>query len=84
MLMPTIPGSFTELLAGFRARFTAPTFATFMALCAGLLAQPGPSTVTGMLMTARAGRRIGWGHCWVVVPEAPYSEAAGGFSTAVR
>jgi SRSO17 transposase len=138
MLMPTIPGSFAELLGAFRACFTAPTFTTFTALCAGLLAQPGPGTVTGMLAGARlagiwhharahrfftsarwrpdhlgvllcdlivglllgpdqpillaiddtlfhrasrrlplaafhhdptapAGRRIGWGHCWVVV-----------------
>jgi hypothetical protein len=138
MLMPTIPGSFAELLGAFRACFTAPTFTTFTALCAGLLAQPGPGTVTGMLAGARlagiwhhakahrfftharwrpdhlglllcdlivgrlleadqpillavddtllrrasrrlplaafhhdptapAGRRIGWGHCWVVI-----------------
>lgn len=138
MLMPTIPGSFAALLDGFRGCFTAPTFTTFTALCAGLLAQPGPGTVTGMLTGARlagswhharahrfftharwrpdrlglllcdlivgrllaadapillavddtllhrasrrlplaafhhdpsapAGRRIGWGHCWVVV-----------------
>jgi len=138
MLMPTIPGSFIALLDGFRSCFTAPTFTTFTALCAGLLTQPGPGTVTGMLAGARlagiwhhtrahrfftsarwwpdhlgllladlivgrllqanqpillavddtlfhrasrrlplaafhhdptapAGRRIGWGHCWVVV-----------------
>lgn len=138
MLMPTIPGSLADLLGAFRVCFTAPTFTTFMALCAGLLAQPGPGTVTGMLAGARlagiwhhtkahrfftharwrpdhlglllcdlivgrlleadqpillavddtlwrrasrrlplaafhhdptapAGRRIGWGHCWVVV-----------------
>jgi hypothetical protein len=138
MLMPTIPGSFAELLGAFRVCFTAPTFTTFTALCAGLLAQPGPGTVCGMLAGARlagiwhharahrfftsarwradhlglllcdlivdrlleadapillavddtlfhrasrrlplaafhhdptapAGRRIGWGHCWVVV-----------------
>lgn len=139
MLMPTTPGSFAALLDGLRGCFTAPTFTTFTALCAGLLAQPGPGTVTGMLTGARlagiwhharahrfftharwrpdrlglllcdlivgrllaadapillavddtllhrasrrrlplaafhhdpsapAGRRIGWGHCWVVV-----------------
>jgi hypothetical protein len=50
MLMPTIPGSFTALLGAFRACFTAPTFTT---LCAGLLAQPGPGTVCGMLAGAR-------------------------------
>jgi hypothetical protein len=53
MLMPTIPGSFAALLDGFRGCFTAPTFTTFTALCAGLLAQPGPGTVTGMLAGAR-------------------------------
>jgi DDE superfamily endonuclease len=53
MLMPTIPGSFAELLGAFRACFTAPTFTTFTALCAGLLAQPGPGTVCGMLAAAR-------------------------------
>jgi hypothetical protein len=53
MLMPTIPGSFAALLGAFRACFTAPTFTTFTALCAGLLAQPGPGTVCGMLAGAR-------------------------------
>jgi hypothetical protein len=46
-------GSFAALLDGFRGCFTAPTFTTFTALCAGLLAQPGPGTVTGMLTGAR-------------------------------
>src|SRR4029453_3353416 len=41
MLMPTIPGSFAELLGVFRGCFTAPTFTTFTALSAGLLAHPG-------------------------------------------
>jgi hypothetical protein len=53
MLMPSMPGSFAELLGAFRACFTAPTFTTFTALCAGLLAQPGPGTVCGMLAGAR-------------------------------
>jgi SRSO17 transposase len=55
MLMPTIPGSFAELLAGFRVCFTAPSFATFTMLLVGLLAQPGTRTVTGMLTGARLG-----------------------------
>jgi hypothetical protein len=38
--------------------FTAPTFATFQAMVAGFLTQPGQRTVTGMLVGARlAGRR---------------------------
>jgi hypothetical protein len=58
MLMPTIPGSFAELPGAFRGCFTAPIFTTFTALCAGLLAQPGPGTVCGMLTGARlAGSR---------------------------
>jgi hypothetical protein len=64
MLMPTIPGSFAELLASFRVCFTAPTFATFTALCCGLLAQPGPGTVTGMLVGARLS---GVWHYWTTL-----------------
>jgi hypothetical protein len=56
MPMATIPGSFADLLAGFRGCFTTPTFTTFTALCGGLLAQPGRP----------AGRKVGSGHCWVV------------------
>jgi len=58
--MPTIPASFAELLAGFRGCFTAPTFTTFTALACGFLAQPGPGTVTGMLVGARLSHR--WHH----------------------
>jgi hypothetical protein len=58
--MATIPGSFADLLAGFRGCFTTPTFTTFTALCGGLLAQPGLGTVTGMLAGARLAGR--WHH----------------------
>jgi hypothetical protein len=60
MPMATIPGSFADLLAGFRGCFTTPTFATFTALCGGLLAQPRLGTVTGMLAGARLAGR--WHH----------------------
>src|SRR5256885_11184215 len=36
----------------YRPCFTAPTFATFAALVAGMVAQPGARTVTGMLTGA--------------------------------
>src|SRR6266536_2160508 len=58
MLMPSLPRSLADLLIVFRPCFTAPTFATFRAMVAGFLAQPGLHTVTGMLVGARlAGRR---------------------------
>jgi hypothetical protein len=53
MLMPTIPGSFAELLGAFRGCFTAPTFTHLHGLVRRLLAQPGPGTVCGMLTGAR-------------------------------
>jgi hypothetical protein len=58
--MPTIPASFAELLAGFRRYFTVSTFTTFTTLACGFLAQPGPGTVTGMLVGARLSHR--WHH----------------------
>ena len=58
MLTPSLPGSLADLLIVFRPCFTAPTFATFRAMVAGFMAQPGLRTVTGMLVGARlAGRR---------------------------
>ncbi len=58
MLTPSLPRSLADLLIVFRPCFTAPTFATFRAMVAGFLAQPGLHTVTGMLVGARlAGRR---------------------------
>ncbi len=58
MPTPSLPCSLADLLIVFRPCFTAPTFATFRAMVAGFLAQPGLRTVTGMLVGARlAGRR---------------------------
>jgi hypothetical protein len=58
MLTPSLPRSLADLLIVFRPCFTAPTFATFRAMVAGFLAQPGLRTVTGMLVGAGlAGRR---------------------------
>src|SRR6266545_2712669 len=58
MLTPSLPRSLADLLIVFRPCFTAPTFATFSAMVAGFLAQPGLRTVTGMLVGAGlAGRR---------------------------
>jgi hypothetical protein len=58
MPTPSLPRSLADLLIVFRPCFTAPTFATFRAMVTGFLAQPGPHTVTGMLVGARlAGRR---------------------------
>jgi DDE superfamily endonuclease len=60
--MPTwsVPRSLADLLAVFRPCFSAPTFRTFAALVAGLVAQPGLRTVTGMLAGARLAGR--WHH----------------------
>src|SRR5688572_27577663 len=44
----TLPGSLTVLLAVLRPCFTAPSFATFTAVAAGMIAQPGRRTITGM------------------------------------
>jgi hypothetical protein len=58
MLTMSLPDTLTTLLTVFASCFTQPTFGTFQALVAGFLAQPGPRTVTGMLVGARlAGRR---------------------------
>ena len=46
---PTVPSSLLAVLKLLGGGFTAPTFATFSALVTGLIAQTGPSTVTGML-----------------------------------
>jgi hypothetical protein len=53
--MPTrnLPRSLADLLAGLRPCFTTPTFRVFQAMMCGLVAQPGPRTVTGMLTGAR-------------------------------
>ena len=44
----TLPASLAVLLAALRPCFTTPSFATFTALVAGMIAQPGRRTVTGM------------------------------------
>jgi hypothetical protein len=58
--MSEYPGSLARLLSLFRPCFTAPTFATFCALCVGFLACVGEHTVTGMLVAAR--RERAWHH----------------------
>jgi DDE superfamily endonuclease len=58
MPTPSLPRSLADLLVRFIPCFPAPTFATFQAMVAGFLTQPGQGTVTGMLVGARlAGRR---------------------------
>jgi SRSO17 transposase len=53
MLQPlTLPASLTALLAVVRPCLTGPSFATFTALFAGMIAQPGRRTVTGMWTAA--------------------------------
>jgi hypothetical protein len=54
--LETLPASLSGLLAVFRGCFTAPTFATFSALVAGLVAQPARRTVCGMLVGAGLSR----------------------------
>ena len=56
----TLPASLAALLATFEPCFTAPTFRTFCALVAGLVAQAGRSTVCGMLVGAGLSRA--WSH----------------------
>jgi hypothetical protein len=48
----TLPPSLAGLLWLFRSCFTGPSFRTFTALLAGLVAQPGRRTVCGMLQGA--------------------------------
>jgi|SRR5436309_3131983 len=48
----TVPASLAALLLVFRPCLTAPSFATFGALVAGMVAQPGRRTVCGMLVGA--------------------------------
>jgi hypothetical protein len=57
----TLPGTLSGVLAAFRPCFTAPTFGTFAALVAGLVAQPVSRTVCGMLTGAGLARV--WHHC---------------------
>lgn len=48
----TLPASFNAVLQTLRPCFTAPTFRAFTALTAGMIAQTGRRTVTGMLTAA--------------------------------
>lgn len=57
----TLPGTLSRVLTSLRPCFTAPTFETFTALVAGLLAQPVGRTVCGMLTGAGLARV--WHHC---------------------
>jgi DDE superfamily endonuclease len=56
----TVPPSLAALLAPLRACFTAPGFATFCALAAGMLGGTGPRTVCAMLVGAGLSRA--WPH----------------------
>jgi hypothetical protein len=57
----TLPGTLSRVLDVFRSCFTTPTFETFTALVAGLVAQPAERTVCGMLTGAGLARV--WHHC---------------------
>lgn len=57
----TLPGTLSHVLDEFRSCFTAPTFETFTAMVAGLVAQPVERTVCGMLTGAGLARS--WHHC---------------------
>jgi hypothetical protein len=56
-----LPGTLSRVLDPFRLCFTAPSFETFTALVAGLVAQPVGRTVCGML--TGAGLTQLWRHC---------------------
>src|SRR5688572_27959044 len=58
--LQTLPTSLLALLTVLRPCFTAPSFATFAALVAGMIAQPARRTVTGMLTGAGLAGR--WHH----------------------
>ena len=57
---PTLPASLLAVLANLRGGFTTPSFATFVALATGLIANTGKGTVTGMLTGAGLARH--WSH----------------------
>src|SRR6266511_2300048 len=52
----TLPASLAALLLAFRWCFTEPSYRTFVALLAGMVAQPGRRTVCGMLTGAGLAR----------------------------
>ena len=57
----TLPATLSRVLDPLRSCFTAPSFETFTALVAGLVAQPVERTVCGMLTGAGLARV--WHHC---------------------
>jgi hypothetical protein len=54
--LETVPASLAGLLQVFRPCFTAPSYRMFVALLAGMVAQPGRRTVCGMLVGAGLAR----------------------------
>src|SRR5205823_5363194 len=56
----TLPASLAGMLWTFRWCFTEPSYRTFVALLAGMVAQPGRRTVCGMLTGAGLSRL--WHH----------------------
>ena len=56
----TLPASLASMLWTFRWCFTEPSYRTFVALLAGMVAQPGRRTVCGML--TGAGLAQVWHH----------------------
>jgi hypothetical protein len=56
----TIPPCLVEVLQACRGAFTAPGFATFVALVVGALGAVGPRTVTGMWVAAGLAGRVHW------------------------
>jgi hypothetical protein len=58
--LETLPATLTAVLQVTRSCFTAPSFRTFCALAAGMIAQPARRTVTGMLIGAGLSRL--WHH----------------------
>jgi hypothetical protein len=64
-----LPDALAALLVAFAPCFTARTFPTFQALVAGLLAQPGLRTVTGML--TGAGWPVGATTTWPIGSSPP-------------
>ena len=57
----TLPATLSRVLDPLRSCFTAPSFEVFIALVAGLVAQPVSRTVCGML--TGAGLAGVWHHC---------------------
>ena len=57
----SVPGGLPEVLEAVRGAFTAPSFATFKDLVAGMLGAVGEHSVTGMLIAAGWSGRRHWG-----------------------